>query len=217
VTVKAAPVVAAPVDDVSELEVDATQEVALSEVFTDADGDALKVSAASSDRAKATVSVAADSSNLTVTGVAKGTGTITVTAEDADGNRVSNEFDVTVVESTDSEFLDGEEVPGPVASLTLTADGAKLIVSWEAPASESGGEVRGYIVHLKPDGGGKGRTKTPKAKKTKVSFENLEEGQTYKVWVRAENKAGKGERVHASITLPEAEPPPENGDGQTGQ
>ena len=78
----------------------------------------------------------------------------------------------------------------------------------------------GYIVHIRPEGGaeGSGRTKTPKAKKTRVSFDNLEAGQTYKVWVRAENEAGKGERVHASITLPEAEPEQqdqgEQGDGQ---
>ncbi|MCY4555664.1 MAG: fibronectin type III domain-containing protein, partial [Chloroflexi bacterium] len=218
-TVKAAPVVAAAIDDVSELYIDATHEVALTDVpsdadaevltdvFTDADGDALTITAESSDTEVLEVATVVDESTrtvtgLTVTGVAEGTATVTVTAEDPDGNQVSDEFDVTVVESMDSEFLDDEAVPGPVASLTLTADGTKLIVSWEAPAPESGGEVRGYIVHLKPEGGGKGRTKTPKAKKTQVSFENLEAGQTYKVWVRAQNAAGKGERVHASITLP---------------
>ena len=56
-----------------------------------------------------------------------------------------------------------------------------------------------------------------KAKKTKVSFDNLEAGLTYRVWVRAQNEAGKGERVHASITLPEAEPPPDQGEQQGGQ
>ena len=217
VTVKAAPVVAAAIDDVSELEVDATHEVALTDVFNDADGDSLTVIAASSDEDKATVSVAADHSKLTVSGVSEGTATVTVTAEDADGNRVSDEFDVTVPEDADSQFYDGEAAPGPVTDLQLTAEGVSLIVSWGAPAPDSGGEVRGYIVHLKPEDGGKGRTKTPKAKKTKVSFDNLEAGQTYQVWVRAQNAAGKGERVHASITLPEAAPPPEEGDGQTGQ
>ena len=72
-------------------------------------------------------------------------------------------------------------------------------------------------MHIKPEDGGKGRTKTPKAKKTKVTFENLEAGQTYQVWVRAENEAGKGERVHASITLPEAEPPPEDAAEENGE
>ena len=214
VAVKAAPVVVAAIDDVSEVEVGATDEVTLPEVsfrlldvFDDADGDAMTVSVESSDEDLLTVEMVVDETTnvvtgLTVTGVAAGIVTVTVTAEDSDGNQVSDEFAVTVVETTDSEFLDGEAVPGPVASLTLTADGAKLIVSWEAPAPESGGEVRGYIVHLKPEGGGKGRTKTPRAKKTKVSFENLEAGQTYRVWVRAQNAAGKGERVQDSITMP---------------
>ena len=71
-------------------------------------------------------------------------------------------------------------------------------------------------VHISPEDGGKGKTKTPKAKKTTVTFENLKVGATYEVWVRAQNEAGKGERVHATVTLPEAEPPPEGsqGDGQ---
>nr|MCQ3803698.1 fibronectin type III domain-containing protein [Acidimicrobiia bacterium] len=64
---------------------------------------------------------------------------------------------------------------------------------------------------------GKGKTKTPKAKKTQVRFDNLEAGRTYKVWVRAQNEAGKGERVHATITLPEAESPPDQGEQQDGQ
>ena len=35
-------------------------------------------------------------------------------------------------------------------------------------------------------------------------------GRTYEVWVRAENETGKGERVHATVTLPEEK------DGPTG-
>ena len=221
VRVKAAPVVASAIADISGLEVDATQDISLSGVFSDPDGDALTVTAASDDDAKATVSLSGDYSKLTVTGVAGGTATITVTAEDADGNRVSDAFDVTVIEDTDSQFHEGEPVPGPVTGLQLTAEGVSLIVSWGAPAPDSGGEARGYIVHLKPEDGGKGRTKTPKAKKARVSFDNLEAGRTYRVWVRAQNEAGKGERVHATITLPEAEPAQqdqgdqgEQGDGQ---
>ena len=97
VTVKAAPVVAASLADVSGLEVEATQDVSLSGVFSDADGDTLTVTSASSDDSKATVTVASDGSKLTVAGVAEGTATITVTAQDADGNRVSDTFDVSVV------------------------------------------------------------------------------------------------------------------------
>ena len=52
----------------------------------------------SSNTAKATVSVAADGSKLTLSGVAQGTATVTVTARDSDGNRVSDTFEVSVVE-----------------------------------------------------------------------------------------------------------------------
>ena len=96
VTVKAAPVVASAITDVSDLEVEANRNVGLSGVFSDADGDALTLSAASSDTAVAMVAVATDGTNLTVTGVAEGTATITVTAHDSDGNSVSDTFDITV-------------------------------------------------------------------------------------------------------------------------
>ena len=96
-------------------------------------------------------------------------------------------------------------LPGPVAGLELTATADSVTVSWSAP--ESGGAPDGYIVHIRPEDGGKGsgKTKTPRARKTRVTFGNLEAGQTYRVWVRAQNEAGKGERVHASIILPESE------------
>ena len=97
ITVKAAPVVASAITDVTGLEEGVTQEVSLSGVFNDADGDALTITAASSDETKATVTVAADQSKLTVAGVAEGTATITVTAQDSDGNRVNDAFDVSVV------------------------------------------------------------------------------------------------------------------------
>ncbi len=93
------------------------------------------------------------------------------------------------------------EIPGPVVNLQLSAKGKRVIVSWEAPAS--GGAVGNYIVHLKPDGGGDGKTHRPKAGKTTTTFRNLEPGATYRVWVRVQNEAGKGERVHARITLPD--------------
>ena len=94
------------------------------------------------------------------------------------------------------------DLPGPVVNLQLTATAARVTVSWQAP--ESGDAPNRYIVHIKPEGKGKGAIKRFKAKKTSVTFRDLEAGKTYKVWARAQNEAGKGERVHASITLPEA-------------
>ena len=96
VTVKAAPVVASAIADVSGLAAGSSQDVSLSGVFSDADGDALTITAASDDEAIATVSAASDGSSLTLTGAAEGTATITATAEDSDGNRVSDDFEVSV-------------------------------------------------------------------------------------------------------------------------
>ncbi len=97
VKVKAAPAVASAISDVSGLEVDGTRKVSLSGVFSDADGDSLTVTAASSKDAVAAVVVATDQSGLTVSGKSASTATVTVTAQDSDGNSVSDAFDVTVV------------------------------------------------------------------------------------------------------------------------
>ncbi len=105
VAVKAAPVVASALADVTDLPAGDEQFVLLSGAFSDADGDALTITAASSDDAKATVTVSADQFTLTVAGVAEGTATITVTAEDADGNRVSDAFDVSVVKTEEPQDL----------------------------------------------------------------------------------------------------------------
>ena len=112
VTVKAATVVASAIADVTGLATAATRDVSLSGVFTDADNDALTITAASSDESKATVSVAGDYSSLTVTGVGEGTATVTVTAEDSDGNLVSDAFDVTVVS--------GSVLPSNLTGLGIT-------------------------------------------------------------------------------------------------
>ncbi|MCY4578656.1 MAG: Ig-like domain-containing protein, partial [Chloroflexi bacterium] len=94
---QSAPTVAAPIADLTGLEAGATRDVSLSGVFSDADGDSLTVTAASSDEGKATVTVSADGSKLAVAAVAVGAATVTVTARDADGNTVSDAFEVAVV------------------------------------------------------------------------------------------------------------------------
>ena len=102
-----------PISDIAEMAVDDTQEVSLSGVFNDADGDSLTITAASSNESVTTVSVAADFSSLTLTGVGEGTATITVTAQDTDGNNASDTFDVPVIRVV--------ELPGPVLALQLSA------------------------------------------------------------------------------------------------
>ncbi|MCQ3804015.1 MAG: Ig-like domain-containing protein, partial [Acidimicrobiia bacterium] len=96
VTVKAAPVVASPIADISGLEADDSRTISMSGVFSDADGDVLTVTASSSDEYVATVSVSADHSTLTATARNRGTATVTVTASDGNGGEVSDTFSVTV-------------------------------------------------------------------------------------------------------------------------
>ena len=211
VTVKAAPVVASAIADISELAVDATHEISLSGVFKDADGGALTLSAVSSSSAVVHVSSAIDPSTgsataITVTGVAEGTATVTVTARDTDGNSVSDAFDVTVPAVEEQQSV---ELPGPVVSLALTASAEDSVtVSWSAP--DTGGAPDGYIVHIKRKGGGYQDTRRPGTDRTTVSFSSLDPGRTYEVWARAQNETGKGERVSASITLPQSEDPEDN-------
>ena len=127
VTVKGAPEVASAIGDVSGLEAGATREVSLSGAFSDPDGDALTITAASGDESVATVEVAADDSALIVTGVAAGTATITVTAGDADGNRVSDAFDVSVVKPLEPEATQPSAV---VARYDVNDNGALDIAEY---------------------------------------------------------------------------------------
>ena len=123
VTVKAAPVVASPIGDVSMEEGD-SRDISLSGVFSDADGDALTLSAASSD--DAIVSAFEFGGTLTIVGVSAGSATITVTAQDADGNTVSDAFDVSVGAA---EQQDGPTVAASLAGVTVIAVGGEWEVS----------------------------------------------------------------------------------------
>ncbi len=203
-----APTVASPIADMGDLAVGDTREVSLAGVFDDADGDSLAVTAESSNNAVATVSAAIDGTTnavtaITVIAAAEGTATITVTARDTAGNQVSDTFDVTVTTAVTEQQQTDPGLPGPVTALQLTATHNSVTVSWQPP--EVGEAPTRYIVHLRPEGGrtGSGKTKNPKAKKTKVTFGNLNPGTTYNVWVRAQNQDGKGERISDTITLPE--------------
>ncbi len=104
-------------------------------------------------------------------------------------------------EPQSQQTAEAVETPGPVVNLQLTVKGKKVTVNWDAPAS--GGAVDNYIVHIKNMDAGKGKDRKVAAGKTTTTFRNLEPGATYRVWVRAQNDAGKGERVHARVTLPE--------------
>ena len=116
------------------------------------DGDSPTVTATSSDNAIATASVASDGSALTLTGVAEDTATITVTAQDTDGNRVSERFDVSVVEAE----AENKGPPSPVANLGCVAETGRVAFLWDGP-QWSGGETYAYDYALTlPDGRSEG-------------------------------------------------------------
>ncbi len=96
VKVKVSPHVSSPLPDVNVLMAGTTTKISLSGVFSDADGDALSITAGSRDEDVATVEVASDGSALTVSGVSGGATTITVVAQDTDGNQGADSFDVLV-------------------------------------------------------------------------------------------------------------------------
>ena len=89
-TPSGAPTVAAPLPDLSLVGPE-LRAIDLSAVFS---GEGLTFTAVSSNPGVAATWVWGDT--LSVVGISTGTATITVTAEDADGNRVSDEFEVTV-------------------------------------------------------------------------------------------------------------------------
>ncbi len=96
VTVKSAPTVASAIGDVSGLEAGRTKDISLSGVFSDADGDALSITADSLDDDVASVEAASNGTALTVTGVAEGDTMIVIVAEDSDGNQIVDSFGVSV-------------------------------------------------------------------------------------------------------------------------
>ncbi len=84
-------------------------------------------------------------------------------------------------------------IPGPVTDLTVEPRNTNITVSWVAPSE--GGSPTGYIAHIKPVGGGDGQTLRPEADKTTVKFRRLDRATEYRIWVRAVNEGGKGERT----------------------
>ena len=110
-------------------------------MFNDADGDALTITAASSDDAKATVTVAADQSKLTLTGVAEGTTTITVTAQDSDGNEVNDTFDVSVTAPSPPETPNrAPTVAAAIADATIVSESGTKQISLSGVFSDADGD-----------------------------------------------------------------------------
>ncbi len=187
-TVKTAPVAAQSLPDVLGLEADATQEVSLAGMFHDADSDALTISAASLDDGRVRASAQSDGSALTLTGVAPGWATVRVTAQDTDGNRVSDAFNVQVIEAPAEPEAGG---PPRVAKLSCTATTERVAFRWDAP-EWSGGELHDYDLTL-PDGQ-RGQTKLVGSTSVSKSGDH-QVGKEASISVKAVYKISDGSKV----------------------
>ena len=146
---KAAPTVASAIADISGLEAEDSRTISMSGVFSDADGEAVTVTqASSSDTSIAAVSAAIDGSTaaitaVTVTANSEGTATITVTARDADGNTVSDAFDVTVnaPAAQQQKVNNPPTVASAIADATIASESGTQAVSLSGVFDDADGDA----------------------------------------------------------------------------
>ena len=100
--------------------VGATQDVDLSNYFSDADNDDLSYSAMSD--ATDTATVAVSGSMLTITGVAEGGATISVTADDGNGGMATTSFGVTVEAAEENQDPTVTAIPAQTVAVGATRD-----------------------------------------------------------------------------------------------
>ena len=130
------PTVVSSINDKVEDEGFGSNTVNLTGRFSDNDGDALTLSATSSDPMVATVSIAGET--LTYTEVGNGMTTITVTADDGNGGTVSDEFLLTVNGSSSTKNI------SPIEGLTIAPNpttNGQVAISYNQPILNGGVKV----------------------------------------------------------------------------
>jgi hypothetical protein len=139
-----APEVAEPIEDIVRDEHFGTATVDLSATFTDKDGDALTLSASSSNTGVAEVSV--EGAILTITEAGPGEAVITVTASDGSLS-VDEQFTITVIDINDAPEL---VVPIPDQKIVENIGSAELDLG--SYFSDRDGDVLVYTVELRDEG-----------------------------------------------------------------
>ncbi len=114
-----------------------TKEIDLDDVFKDADGDPLTLSAISDNTAVVTVSVSGNF--LTLTEVANGTAEVTVTANDGRGGTVLDVFDVTIAAPNTAP-----EVANPISDQNLIEGFSSVTIDISNVFSDSDGDILIY-------------------------------------------------------------------------
>ena len=91
----------------------------------------------------------------------------------------------------------GKGTPSAPQNLTVAADGAEVVLLWDAPADDGGSEVTGYYVS-------KGDSDSYFTNDTFYTFpkseHTFEDGTEYTFTVRAENANGKGAEAKVTAT-----------------
>ena len=130
-----APVVVTPIADISTSQGFATMNVSLAGVFSDPDGDALTLTAASSNGDVVTVTVTGET--LTLAEVGSGTASITVTADDGRSGYASTTFSVAVAQQGNSAPV----VATPIADIGTSQGFATMNVSLAGVFSDPDGDA----------------------------------------------------------------------------
>ncbi len=102
-TSNAAPTVLNPIADQAQTEGFVSTNIDLTDVFSDADGDALSLSVVSSNTNVATAST--NGNTLTISEVGLGSTNITLTANDGNGGTVDDMFSFTIISNGNIDFL----------------------------------------------------------------------------------------------------------------
>ncbi len=147
-----APTVSSPMPDVAGLAEGATREVSLSGVFSDADGDALSITASSDDETIVRVAVASDFSKLILSGVSSGEATITVVAQDPDGNSATDDFSVEVTDSQPPPEQQQQQQQVPATSTTTPDPEPTSTPEPEEAETEAGGPDAAELYDADGDG-----------------------------------------------------------------
>ena len=134
--VNRATTVALPIADVDDLPVGESRRISLVGVFSYAGLGALTILVGSSDDDVARVSADLDGSNLTLSGESEGTATIRVIAEDPQGERVFDEFDVAVTAPPNS----APTVSAAIADVTIVNESGAREVSLAGVFSDGDGD-----------------------------------------------------------------------------
>ena len=136
VTVKAAPTISSAISDISGMSIEDSRDISLDGVFSDADSDPLNITASTSDYNIAEAIIFQDT--LTITAVSNGSATIRVTAQDTDGNRAADTFEVTVAAAQlQQQDNRAPTISSAISDVTIVREGGVQTISLSGVFSDA--------------------------------------------------------------------------------